>query len=132
MPQNKKNNKQIGIWGEKITVDYLMRKGFSVLETNYWRKWGEIDVVARKDKMVHFVEVKTVSYETKEKLCYAVTHETWRPEEQVHQFKLHQIHKALETWISDNQYEGEWQIDVSAVRVVPCETYATVNYIDNI
>ena len=132
MAQNKKNTKQIGDWGEQITVKYLKNKGFSILETNYWRKWGEIDVIAKKEGIVHFVEVKTLSYETKEKLQYAVAHETWRPEEQVHQFKLHQIHKALETWIADKDYEGEWQIDVAAVRIVPNETYATVKFIDNI
>ena len=132
MSQNMKNTKQIGDLGEQIAVNYLKSKGFSILETNYWRKWGEIDVIAKKEGIAHFVEVKTLSYETKAKLEYAVTHETWRPEEQVHHFKLHQIAKTLETWISDNNYEGEWQIDVVAVRMAPQETYATVKFIDNI
>lgn len=132
MVEVKKNTKKIGDLGEKIAVNYLKRKGFVILETNYWRKWGELDIIARKDDTVHFVEVKSVSYGTKEKLQYAVSHETWRPEEQVHQFKIHQISKALETWISENRYEGDWQIDVAAVRIVPRETYATIKYIDNI
>lgn len=128
----KRNNKQIGDWGEQIAANWLTKKGFTLVERNYWRKWGEIDIVAKKDGVIHFVEVKTVSYETKAQLQYAVTHETWRPEEQVHQFKLGQIYKALETWLLDRKWEGDWQIDVAAVRIVPRETYATVKYIENI
>ena len=132
MTKNKKNTKEIGSLGEKVAVEYLLRNGFSILITNYWKKWGEIDIIAKKINRVHFVEVKSVAYETKGKLEYAVSHETWRPEEQVHQFKIHQIEKALETWISENNYEGEWQIDVLAIRLVPHETFATVKYIENI
>ncbi len=132
MFQGKKNNKQTGALGEQIAVNYLKNKGFSILETNYWRKWGEIDIIAEKQGIIHFVEVKTVSHETKQALRSAVARGTWRPEELVHHRKIHQIHKALETWISENRYDGEWQIDVAAVRIVPRETYATVNFIENI
>lgn len=124
--------KEVGRIGEQVAADYLKSRGYRVVERNYWRKWGEIDIVAQKGEIIHFVEVKTVSHETKDALLQAVSHETWRPEEQVHQFKLHQIHKALETWIADNEYEGDWQIDVLAIRIVPRETYASVRFIENI
>ena len=132
METTKKNTKLIGSLGEKVAANYLEKKGFTILEKNYWKKWGELDIVAKKARTVHFIEVKAVSYETKQMLLYAVSKGTWRPEEQVHQFKMKQIGKALQTWISENQYEGEWQIDVIAVRLVVQEKYATVNYIDNI
>ncbi len=132
MKEGSKNTKEVGKIGEDVAARYLQKRGFTVIERNYWKKWGEIDIVVKKDKQIHFVEVKTVSYETKGKLVYAVTHETWRPEEQVHQFKIHQIEKALESWISENSYDGEWFIDVVAVRIVPRETFATVKFIENI
>lgn len=133
MPPNKiVNTQSVGKIGEDIAAKYLITKGYTILDRNFWRKWGELDLVVEKDKRVTFVEVKTVSYETKEKLEYAVTHETWRPEEQVHRFKLHQIEKALETWASEHGYCGEWQIDVLAIRIVPRETFATVGHIDNV
>tara|TARA_B100000745_G_scaffold299981_1_gene252279 strand:+ start:1734 stop:2141 length:408 start_codon:yes stop_codon:yes gene_type:complete len=132
MAQNSKNTKATGDLGENVACEYLSNKGFTILEKNYWKKWGEIDIVAQKNGIVHFVEVKTVSHETKADLEHSVTHETWHPEEQVHQFKLHQIEKALETWLLENSYEGEFQIDVAAVRIVPRETYATVHYIENV
>ena len=130
--QNEPTTKEIGKLGEQLTCKYLKKHGYSILEINYWRKWGELDVIAKKNNIVYFVEVKTFSYQTKEKLEYAVTHETWRPEEQVHQFKLHQIEKALETWIKDTHYKGEWKVAVAGVRIVPRETFATVNFIENV
>lgn len=128
----KLNTKQIGSLGERLTATYLADRGYTILTTNYWHKWGEIDVIAKKDEVVYFIEVKTVSYETKALLEYSVTHETWQPEEQVHHFKLRQIEKALETWISENNYKGEWCIAVAAVKVVPRETFATIKYLENI
>mgnify|MGYP001304523163 CR=1 FL=1 len=123
---------QIGAWGEEIAVVMLQKRGFRILERNHLRKWGEIDIIASKSRVIHFVEVKTVSYETKTLLNYAVAHETWRPEEQVHHFKLKKLYRVVETWIMENEYNGEWQLDIVAVRVVPREKYATWQYFDNI
>lgn len=127
-----KNTKETGALGEQIAAKYLKEKGFDIVESNYWRKWGEIDLIVRRDQIIRFVEVKTVSYETVAKLKHAVTHETWNPEELVHKFKIRQIQKALQTWISDNRYTGNWQIDVIAIRIVPRETFASVKWIENI
>lgn len=138
--KSKHNNKKTGNLGEKIACKYLTDHGLEVIEQNYWKSWGEIDIVAhetfesvpRETKTVHFIEVKTVTHETREALDYAVTHETWRPEELVHQFKLHQLAKASETWLTEKRYLGNWQLDVIAVRMVPREKVAVVKFIKNI
>ncbi len=143
---SKVENRSTGNLGESIAAKYLKQKGFVILERNYLKKWGEIDIVAREtaksepeesfsretSDIIHFVEVKSVSYETKSQLDWAVTHETWRPEEQVHAFKLNQIRKAVESWMIENDWVGEIQVDVIAVRMVPREKYATVKYIPNV
>jgi putative endonuclease len=129
---NKLNNKETGRYGEQITANYLKRQGFEILGMNYLKKWGEIDVIAKKDNKIHFVEVKTVSYETKQHLNLAVTRRTYRPEENVHAYKIKKLARAIESWISEFKWEGDWQIDVAAVRIVPRETYASINYIDNV
>ncbi|OGG41432.1 hypothetical protein A2837_02885 [Candidatus Kaiserbacteria bacterium RIFCSPHIGHO2_01_FULL_46_22] len=145
MPK-KQGNKKTGDLGEEIAAKYLKNKGFSIIERNYRKKWGEIDIVARGTgnsepnanvsyetlEIVHFVEIKSVSYETKQMLEWAVSHETYRPEELVHSFKLNQIRKTLETWAFEHNWDGGIQIDVIAVRMVPREKYATVKYIPNV
>ena len=131
-PNRKVLNKVVGNQGELLTANYLKKQGFEILEMNYRKPWGEIDVIAKKNKIVHFVEVKTVSYGTKHDLHQSVLRGTYRPEENVHQYKLKKLVKAIETWISEKKWLGEWVIDVAAVRTVPRETYASIKIIPNI
>lgn len=128
--RGKKN--QTGALGEEIAVKYLKEQGFTVIEQNYLKKWGEIDIVARETAKMHFIEVKTVSYETKAALEAAVARGTWRPEENVHKQKLIRLNRAIESWIFDHSNQEEWQIDVIAVRVVAREKYATIKVISNV
>ncbi len=124
--------KNIGNIGELLAQRYLIDHGYTLVAVNYAKKWGEIDIIAQKQDCIHFVEVKTVSYETKSALAYAVTHETWRPEELVHARKLRQISKTAELYINEVGKPGSFQIDVLAIRCVPCETFATVLLLENI
>jgi putative endonuclease len=123
---------KIGVLGEEIAAGWLKSHGFSVIERNYRQKWGEIDAIALKNKHIHFVEVKTVSYETRELLDYFVSRETWQPEELVHERKLQRLGRAIETWLAKHRFDGVWQIDVLTVRVVPREKYAKVKHIENV
>jgi Holliday junction resolvase-like predicted endonuclease len=138
MKQNQKYglSNQIGAQGEQIATTYLQNLGFAVLDTNYLKPWGEIDVVARETThqgvIIHFVEVKTVSYETKSDLVSAVSCGTWRPEENVTEHKLLKLSRVIDSWLAKHQYECDWQIDVAAIRLVPREKYATVKFIDNV
>ena len=123
---------ETGQIGEKLTTQYLINQGFDLVARNYRKKWGEIDVIVSKDNKIHFVEVKTVSYGTKRDLHNAVSYGTWRPEENVHPFKLKKLSRAIESWLMEHKYDGEWQIDVAAVRIVPRETFSTIKIIENI
>lgn len=131
-PDSQLHRQRIGAIGEQIAARYLEKRGFTIIGRHYLKKWGEIDVIARQAHVVHFVEVKTVSYETKAALQRAVSYGTWRPEENVHAFKLKKLQRAIASWLAEHQWTGDWQIDVVAVRFVPRETYATVKYIDNV
>jgi len=134
---NKQGTKnQVGAYGEQITAKYLVNKGFEVLDTNYLKKWGEIDIVARETvenrQIIRFVEVKTVSYETRSALDYVVTQETWQPEDNVHYKKIQRMNRAIESWLQEHRCDSDWQIDIAAVRIVPREKYASVKYIPNV
>lgn len=138
MKQSSKKGKknQIGAYGEDISAIFLKKKGFTIINRNYLKKWGEIDLVARETSKngpkIHFVEVKTVSYETKQSLQLAVSRGTWRPEENVHHQKIIRLNRAIESWLMEHDYKGDWQIGVMAVRIVPREKYATVKYLTNV
>jgi len=50
---------RLGQNGEDYAVDFLTKKGFAIIERNYrYRNSGEIDIIARKDNLLIFVEVK--------------------------------------------------------------------------
>jgi len=48
-----------GDYAEERAYTYLLEKGFMVVERNFSSRFGEIDIIATKDKVLHFVEVKS-------------------------------------------------------------------------
>lgn len=63
--------------GEKKAAKYLQKKGYSILERNFRSRFGEIDIIAEKDGVTVFVEVKTRSTE-----AYGKGFESVRPDKQ--------------------------------------------------
>jgi len=57
-----KTNIPIGKQGEEIARNYLIEKGYAIVEMNYRFGRGEIDIIAEKDGMLVFVEVKTKKF----------------------------------------------------------------------
>lgn len=52
------NQYQQGLLGEELALAYLKKKGYSIVQTRYRARHGEIDLIARDGKMLCFVEVK--------------------------------------------------------------------------
>ena len=101
--------------GENIAVKFLVKQSFSILERNYTKKWGEIDIIAKKDKKLYFVEVKSVSRPDLEN----VTRETldqYHPEDNMHPWKLKRLSRTIQTYLlSKNLNDIEWQVDLLVV-----------------
>lgn len=51
-------NKETGNIGESLAVNHLKKNGYKIIERNYKNKIGEIDIIAKKDDTIIFVEVK--------------------------------------------------------------------------
>ncbi len=52
-----------GLVGEVFAKTFLMKHGFSIIETNFSCRFGEIDIIAQKNEQIYFVEVKSVVLE---------------------------------------------------------------------
>lgn len=123
------SNKEIGSLGEYIAAKYLENKGFKVLQRNYWRPYGEIDIVCSKREVIHFIEVKTVSREMGE----GVTRETeWNPAEKIGTHKLERMVRTIETYVQEKNIEGEWQMDAVLVEIDTTTKKARVEMLENI
>lgn len=55
----KSRKRSIGDFGEDIASRYLEKKGYQILERNFLKPYGEIDIICIKDDILIFVEVKT-------------------------------------------------------------------------
>lgn len=56
---NQKSKKVLGAWGEKFAAEYLTKQGYTIIRRNFQKRYEEIDIIARKDDALVFVEVKT-------------------------------------------------------------------------
>ncbi len=53
------NSKELGSCGERLAAGYLSSHGYRLVEMNYRCRFGELDIIARRDELMIFVEVKT-------------------------------------------------------------------------
>lgn len=135
---------KIGEIGETIASNFLTRKGFVVIERNYRKKWGEIDIVAQKDNKLHFVEVKTVSRKSFNGKFIKET-SNYRAEDNMHPWKQQRLGRAIQTYLlgkyppsrkasagQSKDSEPEWQLDLATVTLDRENKVAKIKLIENI
>ena len=113
---------KIGKMGEDLACQYLEKNGHKIIERNYLKKWGEIDIVTGKAKKIHFIEVKSVSREISDSKEGNVIHETndsYRAEDNMHPWKLQRLRRAIQSYLLDRNIvdDVDWQFDVMAVHI---------------
>lgn len=123
----KSPKRQFGDIGEGVACMFLEKHGFKIIERNYLKKWGEIDIVARKGNVVHFVEVKSVSSDLP-----AGRQEQIRPEENMHPGKIRRLHRVIQTYIIDKKIDSDWQLDLLVVRIDKAARRARAEILENI
>lgn len=122
---------KIGETGEKLACMFLMKHGFQIIETNYTIKAGEIDIVAKRAKVWHFIEVKSVSRVTLE----AVSSETsgFRPEENMHPKKIQRFVRTVEYYrMAKGLNEEDFQIDLALVYIDQVNKKGKVVLMENV
>jgi putative endonuclease len=123
------NSQKIGQLGEEIACKFLMKHDFTILERNYTKKWGEIDIIAEKQKRRYFIEVKSKQVESIDNVSY----ETNRPEDNMHPWKLMRLRRVVETYlISKRLGSVEWQFDLIVVYLNIEKRLARVRVVENI
>ena len=107
---------KIGEIGENIAVKFLMKHGFSILDRNYTKKWGEIDIVAEKGNKLYFIEVKSVSRPDLGNVSQE-TLDQYNPEDNMHPWKLKRMSRTIQTYLLNKKIadEKEWQVDLLVV-----------------
>jgi len=131
--------RKMGNLGEDLACRFLIKHGFDVIKRNYLKKCGEIDIVAQKCKILHFIEVKSVSCETipKDSVSSAPKNESrdnYRPEDNLHPWKLQRLTKTMQVYLIENNVspETDWQFDVITVYIDKKRLISKVSMLENI
>lgn len=91
-----------GLKGEDEAEVFLKTQGFSIVERNFHSKFGEIDIIAKKDEVLHFIEVKSTDgdYEA----SYRLDHK-----------KYQKILKTLNFYLLKNGLKSDFQVDLLCI-----------------
>lgn len=112
-------NSKTGKQGEDIAVETLRTKGYVILERNWRNKFGEIDIIAKKDGVLVFVEVKTKIGE-----LFGL------PEEMVGKQKLQKIRHMATIYM--NGKETPCRIDVIAIVLGSDNSVSRLTHYENV
>ncbi|MDB5259995.1 MAG: hypothetical protein JWN37_226 [Candidatus Nomurabacteria bacterium] len=120
----------VGKIGESIAKAFLMKQGFSILGTNYLTRYGELDIITKKDTRMRFIEVKSIkvrSFDNLDKLGV-------RPEDNLTSSKLAKLKVSIEVYLNHQNvsHETKYQIDLACVYINPETREAKVKLIENI
>jgi len=98
------NNIEFGRLGEEKAIEFLKKKGYKILERNYKTKIGEIDIIAKKNKKIIFIEVKTRS-----------SYNFGRPEESVNEKKLKKIESVAQIYLQSQKINLPYSFEVLSI-----------------
>ena len=98
---------KLGLEAEGLVCRHLEGLGFTILDRNWRRPWGELDIVASKQGTIHFVEVKASSRHLM----------GFEPTVRADPRKMHKVERTARTWLAHKRYtpDTEWQLDVASV-----------------
>lgn len=124
------SKKFIGALGENMAAKYLAKNGYTVLDRNFRRPWGEIDIIAQKSGIMHFIEVKSITH-----VGNGVSDRMGAdPEDNVNYFKLKRLNNTIQSYLGykNVKQDQEWQIDILAVFVNLANKKAKMRFTEDV
>jgi putative endonuclease len=113
--------RETGSLGERLACDFLAKNGYKILERNYRCTEGEIDIIAKHDKVLVFVEVRT-----KKSSIFGF------PEESIDTAKKRKLCDLVALYCQSHEDLAEqWRIDVVAVEMNKENNVTCIKIIEN-
>ncbi len=102
-----KSSYELGRVAEDRATGYLVDKGFRIIERNFHSRFGEIDIVASKDGVLHFIEVKSSSH--------------YDPIEAITPNKMEKILKTIDYFLLKKGVDMPYEVDALLIKENGCE-----------
>lgn len=113
--------KETGNMGEQLALNFLKKKGFRILETNYRCPMGEIDIIALQKECLVFIEVRT-----KGNSAFG------SPEESITMTKKRHLVMTANHYLQEQEkLPSSWRIDVVAVEMGTNNRLVRIDLIEN-
>ena len=121
---------EIGKIGENMAKTFLMKQGFVILDTNYRVFNGELDIIAKKDNILRFIEVKTV----KVRDCNYIENVNVTPEDNLTSQKWSKMVTTINIYLKHKNvsHETKYQADLACVYLDTEKREGRVKLIQNI
>lgn len=137
---DKKQN--LGKFGEDLACEYLVNKGYKIIERNFRKPWGEIDIISKSpDKVLVFVEVKAMKKLDKfgnSAIAELSTDDSagLKPEDHLTSTKLEKIKRTASLYVGNNpnliNNRKGWQIDLLAIDLTNDNECCDIRHYENI
>ena len=98
------NTREVGKLGENIAKSFLKKEGYKIIEENFWCRYGEIDIIAKEEEYIVFIEVKLTT-----------NNSFINPQEKVDYTKRKHLIKVARYYLSKHQKEFNFRFDVVAI-----------------
>ena len=106
-------SRKIGFDAEKKALEFLQKKGFRLIEQNYYSRFGEIDLIMIKDNTLHFIEVKSGQGEP----IYNITPK-----------KLSKIIKTSQFYLNQKKLDMDYCFDAIIVKETNIELIENITF----
>ncbi|MCF6296181.1 MAG: YraN family protein [Flavobacteriaceae bacterium] len=95
---------ELGKKGEQIAIDFLIKKGYTIMKRNYRFQKAEVDIIAQLKDTLAIVEVKTRS-----------TIDFGNPQDFVKPKQIQRLVKAVDEYVTVNKLDVEVRFDIIAI-----------------
>ena len=116
------HRREIGKLGEDLASTYLQKQGFTLIDRNFTTHWGELDIVAHKDRKIYFVEVRTKIGGSKGKPYESITYR-----------KLQNLKRSINLYLLKKDYKTyKLCLSVISIQLNADKSVDTIKFFENV
>jgi len=113
MPQH---NLSVGRYGEELAKKFLQDKDFEIIKSHFTSHWGELDIIAKKDNKLHFVEVKT-----------RIDRKMGKPYEAVTAYKIRSLMRCIQFYILKFKMKN-YKLSLDVISIILNDDMSIYNF----